>query len=55
MNNDDLVLCTLDAIALYFALHFGTYTRDDTVKISEVFDVIKEFTERFKENIDAKN
>lgn len=49
MNNDELIIFTLDTIRDYFAAHFGTYRPEDTVKITEVFEVINEFKERFTE------
>lgn len=38
---------TLSDIQTRFAMHFGTYTREDTIKVSDVFKLL----ERFKEEI----
>lgn len=51
----DRLLNTVAGIELFFAVHFGTYTKDATVKISEVFDVFKEIKERIEETIDDKD
>lgn len=47
----ELIIQTIDAIELFFAVHFGTYRPDDTVKIAEVFDVLKEIKERVEETV----
>ena len=38
---------TLSDLQTRFAMHFGTYTREDTIKVSDVFKLL----ERFKEEI----
>lgn len=45
------ILATIDSIELFFAVRFGTYTADDTVKVSEVFEVLKEIKERVEETV----
>lgn len=39
----------LETIKLWFSTRFGTYTKDDTIKVTEVFDILKEITERLTE------
>lgn len=35
-----------EKIELCFSIKFGTYTKDDTVKITEVFEILKDIKER---------
>ena len=49
--DNELILQTIDAIELFFAVHFGTYTKDATVKISEVFDVFKNIKTALEEKM----
>jgi hypothetical protein len=46
---------TLCDVEQSFSCRFGTYTKDDTVKITEVFDILKEITERLTEGTNDKN
>lgn len=48
--DNEVVIDTLTIVELCFAVHFGTYTKDATVKITEVFDVLKEIKERLSED-----
>lgn len=45
----------LQKVELWFSTRFGTYTKDDTVKVTEVFDILKEITERLTEDTNDKN
>lgn len=45
---------TLQNVCSWFSMKFGTYTKDDTIKVTEVFDILKEITERLMENNDEK-
>lgn len=49
----NLSIATLEAVELWFSIRFGTYTKDDTVKITEVFDILKDITERLREDTNA--
>ena len=40
---------TVRDIQTKFAMHFGTYTNDDTVKVSEVFALLSKFAEEMLE------
>lgn len=49
--DNELIMQTIDSIELFFAVHFGTYRPEDTVKITEVFDVIKNIKFAFGEKL----
>lgn len=40
---------TLSDLQTRFAMHFGTYTREDTIKVSDVFKLLERFTEEILE------
>lgn len=40
---------TLRDIETKFAIHFGTYTNDATIKVSDVFKLLSEFKEEIME------
>ena len=40
---------TLSDLQTRFAVHFGTYTKDYTIKVSEVFKLLYKFTEEIME------
>lgn len=44
---------TLDEIHDRFAVYFGTYTNDDTVKIMDVFMLLSKFSEEMMEENDG--
>ena len=39
----------LNNVEMLFSTHFGTYTKDDTIKITEVFDILKDINEQLTE------
>lgn len=56
MKSDrDLIIATLSAIELIFAVRFGTYTKDDTVKITEIFDLLRGIKEHLGEEPNDKD
>lgn len=42
---------TLKEMQIKFAMHFGTYTKDDTIKVSDVFKLLSKFTEEMLEEV----
>ena len=40
---------TLSDLQTRFAIHFGTYTKDATIKVSDVFKLLSKFTEEIME------
>lgn len=40
---------TLKDMHLRFAMHFGTYRREDSIKVSDVFALLEKFTEEMLE------
>ena len=40
---------TLQKMELEFSTHFGTYKKDDTVKITEVFELLRKIKEALTE------
>lgn len=56
MSSDkDLIIATISAIELMFAVRFGTYAKNDTVKITEVFDLLRGIKDNLREEPNDKN
>lgn len=45
---------TLSDMQTRFAMHFGTYTKDATIKVSDVFKLLERFKEEIMEGTDER-
>lgn len=45
---------TLEKLEIYFSMKIGTYTKDDVMKVSDVFALLNEITYKLAGELDLK-